>query len=95
MDDLQKTVIRHKHVHGRKKKLFTTGNIIKFAAVVLFLAFTAFIIADPSIGFYASLYTVLLYLVAICGFLLILVFVFFGFVIKFFQFVEKIFQNRK
>ena len=55
MDNIQKTIIKHEHAHIHRHKhgrrLFTVGNIIRYVLVLVFLAFTAFTIANPYLNF--------------------------------------------
>ncbi len=89
MDNIQKTIIKHEHAHIHRHKhgrrLFTVSNIIRYVLVLVFLAFTAFTIANPYLNFYGSIYTLFLYLATACGFFLILFLLFFGFVTKTYQ----------
>ena len=89
MNTIHKTTRRHKH----KRKLFTARSISAFTFLLALSAFTAFIISNPLANFYTVTYTLLIYLLTICGSLLIIFIVFFGFTVKSIGSWEKHFKN--
>ena len=88
MNTIHKTTRRRKH----RRKLFTARSI-SFTFLLALSAFTAFIISNPLANFYTATYTLLIYLLTICGSLLIIFIVFFGFVVKSIRFMGKTFQK--
>lgn len=73
-----------------------TGRFISTVAFLLAIsAFTAFIISNPLANFYTASYTLLMYLLTVCGVLLIIFIFFFGFVVKSIRLMGRMFQKRR